>query len=296
MFSRIKESIGVYLDAPQSSTDRTSVVQYPDSETEVKTSVEVKTSPEESISKTSVEVRTSAEVRTSHEIEVSPSDVYISTDGSIPKGQSDARVQSSAPQICIKIDPMYKVTTVLFGTLWVVSMISLVAGIVLYYEQTSFLKNEMDHLRLNITHLTGLEKTKVAFAASLRKLMQVTVGPYREFRILVYKNVFTNIGNAYNDTTGMFTAPVKGVYQFSFTAFGWSTDIPTAADLYKNGVYITGAYDNNPGPGRGTAISVALEMDVGDIVYLGLNKGMRVHDNTNHYNVFSGHLLFPLLE
>uniref|UniRef100_A0A3P8RP01 C1q domain-containing protein n=1 Tax=Amphiprion percula TaxID=161767 RepID=A0A3P8RP01_AMPPE len=57
---------------------------------------------------------------------------------------------------------------------------------------------------------------KVAFSAGLTD--SGSVGPFDEERTLIFSKTMTNIGQAYNQTAGVFMAPVRGVYFFSFTA------------------------------------------------------------------------------
>ncbi|KAF4116646.1 hypothetical protein G5714_004135 [Onychostoma macrolepis] len=76
------------------------------------------------------------------------------------------------------------------------------------------------------------DRPKVAFSASLGS--NGFTGPVSAELTLVYKNVFINVGDAYNQATGIFTAPVRGVYYVSFF-YHCGTKHGTALDLYRNG-------------------------------------------------------------
>ncbi|XP_061108567.1 uncharacterized protein LOC133135522 isoform X2 [Conger conger] len=100
---------------------------------------------------------------------------------------------------------------------------------------------------------------------------------------------------AYLDSwQGIFTVPVRGVYRFYFTAFGWGERTPCGILLHLNEDYLMGNYDNNPGPGRGATNMITLELDVGQLIYMGLSKGRRLQVSPGNYNLFSGRLLFTL--
>ncbi|KAM6936005.1 complement C1q tumor necrosis factor-related protein 4-like [Lycodopsis pacificus] len=139
------------------------------------------------------------------------------------------------------------------------------------------------------------ETPKVAFAASLggNGLVKTTTGN----KDLVYKDVLTNVGGAYNAETGEFTAPVRGVYYIRFTANA-PTDFPMSAVLYKNAGQIQLiAHEQPSGEGSDTASNgAALMLETGDKLKMVLWLNTQIWDNSNHHSTFSGFLLFPMVD
>ncbi|XP_059194642.1 uncharacterized protein LOC131975861 [Centropristis striata] len=139
------------------------------------------------------------------------------------------------------------------------------------------------------------ETPKVAFAASLGSngLVKTTTGN----QDLIYRDVMTNVGGAYDAQTGVFTAPVRGVYYIRFTANG-PTDFPKSAVLYKNGAEIQLiAHEQPSGAGSDTASNgAALLLEKGDKLKMVLWLNTQIWDNSNRHSTFSGFLLFPLVD
>ncbi|XP_048035818.1 complement C1q-like protein 4 [Megalobrama amblycephala] len=119
------------------------------------------------------------------------------------------------------------------------------------------------------------------------------IGPFTTEITLTYRKVFTNIGNAYNPITGIFTAPLKGAYMFRISVYGHGGTAATA-DIYKNGKQVVIAHDNRPQNDLNSSNGVVLILEVGDVVYVRLWSGRRIFDSQNNHNTFSGYLLFPL--
>ncbi|KAG5261155.1 hypothetical protein AALO_G00300670 [Alosa alosa] len=111
---------------------------------------------------------------------------------------------------------------------------------------------------------------------------------------LVYKRIFINIGSAYDPIKGTFTAPVKGIYFFSFTTFGYSTSL-IAVSLTLNGRRMVSSYKDPSSDLSDTGgSSVILQLEAGEQVSMKLWENSEVYDNRNGHNSFSGFLLFSL--
>ncbi|XP_074477947.1 uncharacterized protein LOC141759631 [Sebastes fasciatus] len=132
---------------------------------------------------------------------------------------------------------------------------------------------------------------KIAFSVGLNS----QVGPYNTETQLKYNKIFTNIGNAYNPTLGMFIAPVRGVYYIRFTAFDHRNNFHFGIHLYRNSQKIMTNWEHNRNEGHlYLSNALTLQLDVGDLVYMQLPSGYGLSDDGNNHNTFSGFLLFSM--
>lgn len=136
-------------------------------------------------------------------------------------------------------------------------------------------------------------RPKVAFSVSLYASGDNVFGPFPGDFNLVFRTIFTNVGNAYSPASGIFEAPVKGVYYFRFTVFSLNKDY-TRVSLFQNGQQIVTVTDNKSTDDKedGSSNAAVLELEQGDEVHLVLRKGHAVYDDANHHTTFSGFLLF----
>uniref|UniRef100_A0A8D0DFE4 Complement C1q-like protein 4 n=1 Tax=Sander lucioperca TaxID=283035 RepID=A0A8D0DFE4_SANLU len=167
------------------------------------------------------------------------------------------------------------------------------------------LKTELEKLNKQQLEQAAQQKTEVdkqkqqqivqqvAFTASLVVAGETTLGPLASDTTLIYKHVTTNIGNAYNSNTGVFTAPVRGAYYFEWTvgALG-DNSYPSAAVLVKNSENVFMAFEQQAAGFMSSSKGVTLLLEVGDVVFVRLH-GV-AFDDYNHHNTFSGFLLFPM--
>ncbi|XP_067335678.1 putative leucine-rich repeat-containing protein DDB_G0290503 [Channa argus] len=155
----------------------------------------------------------------------------------------------------------------------------------------SFRLNEIDKHLQQVT-ITDSDKLKVAFSAGLTD--SGSIGPFDEETALIFSKTITNIGQAYNQSAGVFTAPMRGIYYFSFTAADYLKGY-MGLYLYRNNQPIIFNLDlNNHGGYASTSNSVALQLEEGDGVHLRLPASYRLYDDSRNFSVFSGFLLFPL--
>ncbi|XP_070782381.1 complement C1q tumor necrosis factor-related protein 3-like [Enoplosus armatus] len=135
-------------------------------------------------------------------------------------------------------------------------------------------------------------KSQVAFSASLVTTEQWThQGPFNTDTTLLFKKVTTNIGNAYNPLTGIFTPPMKGLYYIRFTGCVGDSGSLNAA-LRKNGLSMFAIYDTRGTHGCGSN-GMTLVLEKGDLLWVTLWTQQSIFDQTR-LSTFSGFLVFPM--
>ncbi|XP_059182751.1 complement C1q-like protein 3 [Centropristis striata] len=137
-----------------------------------------------------------------------------------------------------------------------------------------------------------LTERKVAFYTSLTN--RGHVGFSETDMLLKFNQVYTNIGDAYNPSTGFFTAPVRGVYYFQFTLCGVMAET-MGVMVYKNNKKIMRNEEYKRWSGHQYLTnSVVLELMAGDEISLVLPSDFLLYDDGDNNTTFSGSLLFTL--
>lgn len=112
-----------------------------------------------------------------------------------------------------------------------------------------------------------------------------------EHQTLEFDKVMTNIGNAYDPRHGHFVVPVKGVYHFTVTVFGWSGET-ILFQMVKNGNILCSAFSVKADDATEGSCAVTIESEFNDMVWVsfdGQKYGSRVYGSNR--NVFSGFLV-----
>ncbi|XP_062300606.1 complement C1q-like protein 2 isoform X9 [Scomber scombrus] len=139
-----------------------------------------------------------------------------------------------------------------------------------------------------IMDLRKKERTKVMFSAAAGG--RGAIGPFKTDTTLIYRAVITNIGGAYSPSTGIFTAPVAGVYYFTFYHHAGG-EHRAILNLYKNNQFIVRVADhpsNDHADNGGNA--AFLQLQQGDQVYVLLAYNSHVW-GTGNVTTFSGFLV-----
>ncbi|XP_071177858.1 collagen alpha-1(X) chain-like [Mytilus edulis] len=85
---------------------------------------------------------------------------------------------------------------------------------------------------------------------------------------IVFDHVILNIGKGYNKYTGTFTAPVSGIYVFTFTLYP-NRYCSIAVNIFKNSEVIAQSYiEMTSGMLSGTTPVAVVDMNVGDTAFV----------------------------
>ncbi|XP_077388409.1 complement C1q tumor necrosis factor-related protein 3-like [Festucalex cinctus] len=165
-----------------------------------------------------------------------------------------------------------------------------------FIEEHGYERDINGYLRHLVAHVDKLErnaaeaaKPPVAFAAALVTTSDWThVGPFNTDITLVFKKVITNLGNGYDANTGIFTAPVKGLYFILFNGNVGNSGALNVA-VIKNGVNMFAIYDTQ-GTFSSATNGMPLVLEEGDKLWVTLWPNKNVFDQSR-LTTFSGFLI-----
>ncbi|MED6264880.1 hypothetical protein CHARACLAT_019717 [Characodon lateralis] len=158
-------------------------------------------------------------------------------------------------------------------------------------EKQKGMETRLKETENQVLELKKKETFKIAFSAATGG--GGPIGPFSTATTIIYRTVITNVGNAYNQHTGIFAAPVAGVYYFTFFYHAGGGQIVSLA-LVKNNEVIVTAYDHktsHDGADNG-GNAAFLQLQQGDQVYMRLSANTHVWGDSQ-ITTFSGVLLYP---
>lgn len=108
--------------------------------------------------------------------------------------------------------------------------------------------------------------------------------------VVKFDKVWTNNGNGYDPSSGVFTAPMAGLYHFAavvMTEDGKNLYVR----LFQNNTKITSSYTTDKGYKAGT-FDVVLKLEKGEKIYIKSgHNSQSIFSNSDNYSTFSGNLI-----
>ncbi|XP_045190996.1 complement C1q tumor necrosis factor-related protein 3-like isoform X2 [Mercenaria mercenaria] len=158
---------------------------------------------------------------------------------------------------------------------------------VLIEDRTGGTKYTNHILKKRAVRRRRIRRPEVAFQASLT----IESASFKLYDTIIFNSVITNIGNAYNKHTGIFTAPVSGTYTFNTNIVSEKghyveasievNDIVTVSAISDHRISPDGAYFTTWDQGnavailklkRGDKVSVSVQWPQGNHVIHGVGK------------------------
>ncbi|KAL7846358.1 hypothetical protein SRHO_G00213380 [Serrasalmus rhombeus] len=161
-------------------------------------------------------------------------------------------------------------------------------------KQNAALEGRLVSAELGVEALREENANRPKVAFSFASGLNGNLGPHSTDAILVFSKEITNIGNAFSPITGVFSAPLRGVYYFRFNLVGSSKSHMLAVCLYKNHEKIFDVSKYPQGTNEYAVGGATLLLEKGDQVYVKLRSDSQITDDNNNHCSFSGFLLFAM--
>lgn len=154
-----------------------------------------------------------------------------------------------------------------------------------------------------ITGSSQIERMRIDASGRVTMPSQPTFNAYRNVNNYVFTSEGTflcnatrhNVGNHFSTSTGRFTAPVAGVYHFTFHTIYYSTISNGSVQLFKNGSGLAGTHthfsSNQSSVWNHVVIATTVSLNANDYIepYNSSGSAVTLHGGT--WNHFAGYLL-----
>uniref|UniRef100_A0A194ANM1 C1q domain-containing protein n=1 Tax=Pinctada fucata TaxID=50426 RepID=A0A194ANM1_PINFU len=122
---------------------------------------------------------------------------------------------------------------------------------------------------------------KIAFYIRLSKDVQLAA-----YQTVIFDKVVTNIGNGYNNGTGIFISPASGLYQISGSVIAVEGYQDLGFDLMHNGNMVGNLFGHHT-----DSVVIYLELNEGDRVWIRKDFDTKTETMRGTWSSFSGHLI-----
>ncbi|XP_061186567.1 complement C1q tumor necrosis factor-related protein 6-like [Saccostrea echinata] len=147
--------------------------------------------------------------------------------------------------------------------------------------------SSLEVFRMNVTNNHCDLNKKVGFTAGMP-----SSSTYWSSDVMVFSKVITNIGGGYNSNTGIFTAPVAGMYHFFLNLVGYDTksiDLHVVSNGNSKVTAMSEASASSTYQTGTNMLVVRLEQD--DTVWIKRKSGSGYYSDSIPYTTFSGFLI-----
>nr|XP_022295179.1 cerebellin-3-like isoform X3 [Crassostrea virginica] len=177
-------------------------------------------------------------------------------------------------------------------------------GIFHFYRESPFLmKDKLQHLEIAIDkeiqeteNLVGLithdqvqkRSAQNCDIVGFHALLTTTSVSMSSGEVIKFNHVITNIGEGYNSSTGIFTAPVTGYYEFIVTIMAQSGNTFISKVLIHGTDYYCHAYGSSQSQAQGMC-DIIFHLSSGQTAKVAQHSGSALYGNS--FSSFSGHLI-----
>uniref|UniRef100_A0A672Z3I8 Cerebellin 20 n=2 Tax=Sphaeramia orbicularis TaxID=375764 RepID=A0A672Z3I8_9TELE len=152
-----------------------------------------------------------------------------------------------------------------------------------------------NHLTETKNAIKQMKAAATGFSVALPKQNQC-LGPFSMAKNITYGTVTINKGNNYDTSTGVYTAPVAGVYSLAVTIysnFTGQTPTKACANLSVNGNTVAQLKEKSNGDHQdSSSVVITKKLQAGDKVSVIQPPGCAFCGANHNFNTFTGFLLY----